>query len=47
MNTDQNYNLVSGSAEIHMGIGEEKMIYELNNNASVLIEKGEGTWVAI
>ena len=24
-----------------MGIGEEKMIYELNNNASVLIEKGE------
>ena len=35
------WNLVSGSAEIHMGIGEEKMIYELNNNASVLIEKGE------
>ena len=24
-----------------MGIGEESMIYELNNNASVLIEKGE------
>ena len=35
------WNLVSGSAEIHMGLGEEKMIYELNNNASVLIEKGE------
>ena len=35
------WNLVSGSAEIHMGIGEEKMIYELNRNASVLIEKGE------
>ena len=37
----ETWNLVSGSAEIHMGIGEEKMIYELNNNASVLIEKGE------
>ena len=24
-----------------MGIGEEKMIYELHNNASCLIEKGE------
>ena len=24
-----------------MGIGEKQMIYELNNNASVLIEKGE------
>ena len=35
------WNLVSGSAEIHMGIGEEKMIYELHNNASCLIEKGE------
>ena len=35
------WNLVSGSAEIHMGIGEKQMIYELNNNASVLIEKGE------
>ena len=35
------WNLVSGQAEIHMGLGEEKMIYELNNNASVLIEKGE------
>ena len=31
------WNLVSGSAEIHMGLGEEKMIYELNNNASVLL----------
>ena len=35
------WNLVSGSAEIHMGLGEESMIYELNNNASVLIVKGE------
>ena len=35
------WNLVSGSAEIHMGIGEEKMIYELHNDASCLIEKGE------
>jgi len=35
------WNLVSGSAEIHMGIGEEKMVYELNDSASVLIEKGE------
>lgn len=35
------WNLVSGSAEIHIGIGEEKMIYELHNDASCLIEKGE------
>ena len=35
------WNLVSGSAEVHLGLGEQKMIYELHNDASCLIEKGE------
>ena len=35
------WNLVSGQAEIHLGLGEKQMVYELNNDASCLIEKGE------
>ena len=35
------WNLVSGSAEVHLGLGEKQMIYELHNDASCLIEKGE------